>query len=308
MSKDKQDEFQWRSVEVCNFISQEFFEQHFLNKMAPVIITNSVPKWAALKNWTPDYLKQKLGKKTVLTNVGYFQILNNEGDIYPFNNLMKIIEDSSEDEPAPYLRNFDIYTYLPELVDDIKPRLGYALPNWLTCKLIPKIVTDGLVELFIGGKGTAFPILHFDSDGSNAFITQIYGEKEVFLFSPDQTEPLRTIFGKPGNFSLEKLENEISAKKPAALQLIGFKQTLSPGDTVFIPAGWWHTTFMKEISISVSTNNVNNSNWRAFVESSTDYNKGVKKVLKVIYLTFLGKLLLALDLVGQSKLISRPLD
>lgn len=169
-------------------------------------------------------------------------------------------------------------------------------------------MTDGLVELFVGGRGTGFPKLHIDTHGSNAFLTQIYGKKEVVLFAPDQTDLLRGLFGDPHEFSLEKLQDFMKQKNPAADQLVGYKQTLSPGDSAFIPAGWWHITKMNELSITVSTNNVNQSNWKPFVNSLTDYNRGPKKMIKTIYLLCVGGLLRALDSLGQSGLISRSVD
>jgi len=308
MQNNERDGFRWRHVQIRDSLVYEQFANDFLNKNTPVVIRNSVPHWSALENWTPAYLKRRLGKRPVVADAGYFAIKNNDGNKLPFDELMKLIEDSTEDAPSPYLRNLDIYSFLPELVEDIQPRLQYALPNWLPCKLMPKIVTDGLVELFVGGRGTGFPNLHIDTHGSNAFISQIYGKKEVVLFAPDQTDLLRGLFGDPHEFSLETLQEFIKQKNPVADLLVGYKQTLSPGDTVFIPAGWWHTTKMNELSITVSTNNVNQSNWKPFVKSLTDYNRGPKKMIKTIYLLCVGGLLRALDLIGQSGLISRSVD
>jgi hypothetical protein len=40
---------------------------------------------------------------------------------------------------------------------------------------------------------------------------------------------------------------------------------LNPGDLGFIPAGWWHTTETTELSITVSGNFMNSSNWKEFL-------------------------------------------
>lgn len=301
-------DFDWQQVETFDSIAYALFKEQFLNRNIPLIITNSVSQWPAVNKWTPDYLKQKLGDKLMIPNADYYQVASKEGKTYPFDELMKLIEASSEQNPSPYLRNIDLYSYLPELVEDITPRLTYASPNWLTCKLVPQVVTDNLVELFIGGKGTGFPQLHFDTHGSNAFITQVYGTKEVFLFSPEQTETLSSLFGKPQKFSLEKLKAISTDNNPVAAKLVGYKQTLSPGDTVFVPAGWWHITTMNGVSISLSTNNVNQANWIPFIRSMTDYNHGAKKTLKIAYFLAVGCLLWVLDRIGLSGLISRPVN
>ncbi len=41
--------------------------------------------------------------------------------------------------------------------------------------------------------------------------------------------------------------------------------TLRPGETVFVPSGWWHTTLMDETSIAVTWNLAEASNWTNFV-------------------------------------------
>ncbi len=39
---------------------------------------------------------------------------------------------------------------------------------------------------------------------------------------------------------------------------------LHPGETLFIPAGWWHTTETFEESVTVGGNFVDRSNWSEF--------------------------------------------
>jgi hypothetical protein len=40
-------------------------------------------------------------------------------------------------------------------------------------------------EICIGGKGGAFPVLHYDGLASHAFLMQIYGRKKFILYAPE---------------------------------------------------------------------------------------------------------------------------
>jgi hypothetical protein len=40
---------------------------------------------------------------------------------------------------------------------------------------------------------------------------------------------------------------------------------LRPGETLFVPSGWWHTVKLLSPSITISVNAANRLNWRAFV-------------------------------------------
>ena len=41
-------------------------------------------------------------------------------------------------------------------------------------------------EVYIGGSGASFPVLHYDNLHTHAFLMQLYGEKEYLAFRPDQ--------------------------------------------------------------------------------------------------------------------------
>lgn len=46
-------------------------------------------------------------------------------------------------------------------------------------------------------------------------------------------------------------------KKPAPIRL-----TVHEGETIFIPAGWWHATQMNCVSISIAESALDKSNWQ----------------------------------------------
>lgn len=85
----------------------------------------------------------------------------------------------------------------------------------------------------------------------------------MFLFAPDQTDrryPLESAVNQsPVDIHAPDLDRY---PRFAAAELQ--TATLQPGETVFVPAGWWHTALTEETSIGVTWNLVEASNWDAF--------------------------------------------
>jgi ribosomal protein L16 Arg81 hydroxylase len=88
--------------------------------------------------------------------------------------------------------------------------------------------------------------MHFDIDMSNILHTQFAGRKRVLLFPFGEQHKL---YRKPWevlslvDFShySNKENSKVDYKKfPALHHAKGFEIVLEPGDTLFMPAGFWH--------------------------------------------------------------------
>src|SRR3546814_10423567 len=97
------------------------------------------------------------------------------------------LASSSDESPAPYLRNLTIQTDWPDLVSDISPAMCYSRPDWLSSRLMPKDWPrpHNVNQLFMSGKGTRLP-LHYDDWMTHNIVSNLIGEKEFLLFEPDQ--------------------------------------------------------------------------------------------------------------------------
>lgn len=264
----------------------------------PVVIENSVPTWRTTGDWSIAYLREKVGHRRAALNRGYFD--KSPSRPQAMADIFDAIECGSplDGHQFPYLRNIDVWNDLPELVADLSPRFAYIMPNWMTCRLLPRHVPDGLVEFFLGGPGASFPKLHIDTHGTHAFITQLLGTKHVVVAPPWATESLRSEFGDPEKFSL-------NVGKSKWVEMGVTETTLYPGDTLFVPAGWWHTTYITEISISVSSNCVNATNWPNYVSAVTRHTPAIKKPMKRLFLSAVGLCLRLADKVGFRGLYRR---
>ena len=276
----------WRTIPLEQSLSVNQFFRQYQAKNCPVVIENGVPAWKAFARWTPEYFARCYGEKQVIpdSHSHVFYGGGKQGEAFSIRHLVHQVMANNPTQKPQYLRNMDIYNQFPEIANDIEPRLPHALPNWMACRLLPQFVPDGLVELFIGGAGAGFPKLHYDTHGSHAYIVQIYGSKDIFAIPPSQTELLTQVFGDPEKFS-------VSAADPRLGDLEAYKVNLKPGQLLFVPNGWWHTTHMGEPSISISTNNVNRSNWNAYVAEMVKGRSGLRALARRTALHGLGLLL-----------------
>ena len=281
----------WIEIIRTTPLSSDEFWLKFGAARHPVIIEDSIPEWKPAVGWTIEYLRSTVGHRTASLDRGYFE--QSPDNAIVVGEVLDAIEKEHaiDGHQHPYLRNVDLYKDLPELVPDISPRFAYASPNWMACKLLKRYIPDGLVEFFIGGSDSAFPKLHIDTHGSHAFITQLQGTKHIVAAPPSATPGLTRTFGDPEKFRLG-----CESQKYEHLEL--YSATLSAGDTLYVPAGWWHTAYMTELSVSVSTNCVNRTNWSDYIDYVTKQTQGAKKPVKRGLLAAIGILLKISDAVG----------
>ena len=201
-------------------------------------------------------------------SVGY---QNGDGVVeYQMAQFIDRVLESSDENPAPYFRNRILYDLFPALKEDIEPFPEYCQPNWLGDSYMVKRVRDVLnrgaaIELYIGGKGGSFPVLHYDGAGTHAFLMQIYGRKQYVVYPPNQ-EPFLYASPERENLSLvNSVEKPDLERFPLFAKAVPTIFVLEPGELLFVPSHWWHTAKMLTSSITVSANVLNQSNWHELV-------------------------------------------
>jgi hypothetical protein len=122
------------------------------------------------------------------------------------------------------------------------------------------------IEAYIGGAGASFPMLHYDGVHTHAFLMQIEGVKEYIALPPNQEPFVYPRAGRWRNQSCVDVGNPDFERHPLFAYATGSRFELHPGETLFVPAGWWHTARILTPSITVSTNCVNAANWSSFVD------------------------------------------
>lgn len=242
-------------VEKKDSISYEEFTEEYLKKRIPVVFKNATSAWKSNKIFTPDFFSENFGNYKTTS----------EGIEYTMNEILEITKNSSLENPAPYPILFEIPEQMPKLLKSFDPiHLNYSRPNWFSSKLFPYGKFGKSVHLFIGGKGNQYT-LHKDFFHTNAWITQLYGQKKFIVFPDGHDEYLYA--GKTGysNFlSPINILNPDLQKYPEYSKATPIEVVLEPGETIFIPNAIWHTTVGLGHNISLIFDQLNSENFKGW--------------------------------------------
>lgn len=211
--------------------------QH-IAKQTPVLITDLAAHWPALRNWTPQWLSDRFGNRTVRVYDATFgepgANYMNSVDTMPFAEFLEQTLGEGRD-----LRMFlyNIARQIPELLDDV------ALPD------VGLRFSRRFIHTFFGCRGATTP-LHYDIDMGCVLHTAIRGRRRVRLFAPDQS---RLLYQHPFTVrSYASLDEPDYGRFPALAQGRGFEVLLEPGQTLFLPSGYWHEFHYAEAGMGLS--------------------------------------------------------
>lgn len=248
------------SIERRTNLSYREFAETYLYPGKPVIISDALESWPAMKKWNLDYFKD---------NFGDFEVTV-QGELITLGEFIDEVTASSTENPSRYFNGLVIPKDLPALVDDILPEVKYTLPDRMRSNLLPfykEPTPHGIPELLITGLGGKFK-LHYDQYHLLGFVTQVFGDKEFTIYGPEQSQylypnavPLRE------NFSdLTDIDNVDLDLFPLYEQAKPYKFVLHAGEMFFNPQGWWHTTRALTPSIATVISTVNEANWSEFTD------------------------------------------
>jgi len=223
-----------KPVATFDTIEPEVFKREFYTPGIPVVIKKLSHDWPAYTKWNWDYFKQLVGDKKVplYNNVksDAYTPINTADDYKTFGEYIDMIKSG----PAAWrIFLFNIFDHAPQLIKDF---------SW------PEHLMKGFVKkypmLFTGGAGS-ITHMHYDIDLSHILHTQFAGRKRVLMFPHDEQYKL---YRKPFEvLSLADFSNYYEQsgmpdyeKFPALKLAEGFDFILEPGDTLFMPAGYWH--------------------------------------------------------------------
>lgn len=264
----------------------EEFLRDYVVANRPVIVQGASPEWAALRTWTPEFFKDRFGSRTVEVTYGVHR---------PLGEVIDAVLRSTAAEPGPYLHKVIIHRDMPELLPDLTPESTYGFPRRFASPLMPRRFhrPDGFLKLLIGGVGGKFPLMHYDSDNANAIITEIYGDKEFVLFSPQDTPAVYPHKGTGSTSQIDNLDHPDLEKFPLFASATQYRGIIGPGEAIFVPSRWWHTARVVTTSISVCSNMLHSCNWSGFIAESCSPGNGSlpSRVVKRIYLNSAGAIM-----------------
>ncbi|ULQ55421.1 cupin-like domain-containing protein [Flavihumibacter rivuli] len=226
---------QLRPVDVVDQITGEAFSKHYYEPGKPLVIRNMAKDWPAFRKWDWDYFKQIVGQVEVgvYNNVksDAYTPINKADDYMLFGDYLDKVKQGPV-ELRIFL--FNLFTHAPQLTQD------FTWPDQLMKGFVKRFPM-----LFVGGEGSVTH-MHFDIDMSHILHTQFMGRKRVLLFPFEEQHKL---YRKPwevlsmANFEkyYEPGKSKIDYEKfPALKDAQGYDIILEHGDTLFMPAGYWH--------------------------------------------------------------------
>jgi hypothetical protein len=222
-------------VDVVDRIDPVTFKGKYYQALKPLVIKDLAKGWPAYSKWGWDYFKSLVGNQRVgiYNNVksDAYTPINTADDYTTFGEYIDMIRSG----PAAWrIFLFNIFDHAPQLIHDF---------SW------PEDYMKGFVKkypmLFVGGEGS-ITHMHFDIDMSHILHTQFGGRKRVLLFPFSEQDKL---YRKPWevlsmvdfSFYADKEKSKVDYDAyPALKHAKGYEIVLEPGDTLFMPAGYWH--------------------------------------------------------------------
>lgn len=242
-------------VQKVDNISYKEFMHEFYEPGIPVVFKSASSVWKANGVFSPNWFRDNYGERFI-----------KKGDRnFTMREIMDLVENSTEANPAHYTFIFDIPCKLPEILPMLEPlHMNYAIPNWLDSKWFQKGKWGGVSELFIGGPGGKFPYLHLDFYHLNAWINQLHGDKRFTVFPRGQEALLYPKADDPWRSEVNIFQPDYE-KHPRYREATPIEFTVSAGETLFIPFGTWHTAYSLTPTISVAFDQLNKKNYPDFM-------------------------------------------
>ena len=222
-------------------ISFNEFERGFYNKERPVILNGMMGKWRASSEWTPESLKTIFGDAVLHASVdlptdrapGDYKWAEHSKQM-PVSEFLDLMTQATRpcymrQAPSRRLGGFEQYFDFGDLFPGIADR-------------------DPQSNLWLGSARTDSG-LHWDT--AMNFLAEIYGRKELVLFSPANTKFLYGYSDQIRWSRFNALEPDFEAHSRArkAKALTG---VLNPGEAIYIPRTWWHQVRSLDPAISIN--------------------------------------------------------
>ena len=231
-------ELRLKAVEIVEKIDRKTFQEEFLKLGKPVVMKDYSKDWSAREKWSFDYFKSTHADLMVPV---YKEAFANSGTRYTStDNKMRFADYLDEIATKPsQLRMFlfNIFKHIPDLCHDFN---------------YPDIIDRYLTKypfMFFGG-ATSWVDVHYDLDLSHVFITQFHGKKRIVLFPPKCSAYL---YQHPLTVSCNvDIAHPDFERYPRLAETEGYECTISNGETLFMPSGYWHYIYYVEGGFALS--------------------------------------------------------
>ncbi|KAK4987742.1 hypothetical protein LTR50_004395 [Elasticomyces elasticus] len=263
-------------------------QEHLDASASPLILEGAISHWPACSAWkNPAHLMQHTlgGRRLVPVELGRSYTDEDWGQkIMTFAEFVHDYLINPMPKQTGYLAQHDLLTQIPGLLEDIQtPDYCFTTPPPATPELLhgqptPPHLEEPLVNTWLGPGGTISP-LH--TDPYHNILCQVVGHKYIRLYAPSETPKLyprgvdeagvsmentsrvdvsiamelagrSAAVGCDDEISHENARNDFEERFPLFKDARYIEAVLGPGDSLYIPLGWWHYVESLSTSCSVS--------------------------------------------------------
>ncbi|XGW27515.1 hypothetical protein V3C99_007821 [Haemonchus contortus] len=247
----------------CSTLTVEEFREKYEQPRVPCMITGLTKSWKAHNNWKIDNLLQKYGNamfkcgensnsKPILLKMKYYaEYMSKTKDDSP----LYIFDGQFGERPATsdMLNDYEVPVYFQNNLFDVlgSHKLRPAF-RWITI-----------------GPARSGTNIHVDPFGTSAWNALIHGHKRWVFIHPDAPRELvRIPKDQRGIHPLEAVtwfstvyERICKGDWPFEKYPV-MECRQNPGETLFVPCGWWHVVINEDVTVAVTQNFCSPANLR----------------------------------------------
>jgi hypothetical protein len=272
---------------------EEFIEQ-FEKPNKPVIITDGVSHWPALKKWNKEYFKNVCGEKQFRATSASAAL----PATFTMKEYIQYAEQTFEESP--------LYLFERDFVANETLRGDYAVPDYFSSttydtQQLPTqkhLQTDLFSVLgektrpdyhwLVMGPAKSGSLFHIDPNQTNAWNVCIEGRKKWIFYPPNHSPPgvESSLDGgevvvpiTTGEWLLTFWSFHQEARYHANPAMRPFEVITHPGEIIFVPNGYWHMVVNLDFCIALTHNYVSTSNLSKvlhFLREKPDQISGVR--------------------------------